>query len=210
MYCTNCGKEVTGNFCANCGTPVNPENIPQEVADAESVQTDEIVTNDKFTEKKNKVMDIISGIFNKIKESKFITEKKYKKKRFIILAVIVVLFLAFNIFGGDSSDDSYSGSSGSSSYSAIETSSDAISKAKNTYNLDQRIAGALGFKQFYQPDFGTSSAKEVNGTWKVTLKGKMSGYIDDYQSDFETYKFEAVVTVSSGGTGVVTSVRKAY
>lgn len=26
MYCKNCGKELNGKFCSNCGTPANFEN----------------------------------------------------------------------------------------------------------------------------------------------------------------------------------------
>lgn len=28
MFCSNCGKEVIGKFCTNCGTPVNVEATP--------------------------------------------------------------------------------------------------------------------------------------------------------------------------------------
>lgn len=38
MFCTNCGKEITGagKFCSNCGAPVENNNIDSEVVPDES------------------------------------------------------------------------------------------------------------------------------------------------------------------------------
>lgn len=111
-----------------------------------------------------------------------------------------------------------SGSSSGSSYSSetkITTSSEAISEVKNymagtSFSLDQRIAGALGFNNFYEPDYGTSSATQnSDGSWDVVLKGSMSGYVDEYHDDFESYKFEVNATVTESGS-VSISVKKVY
>lgn len=37
MYCSNCGAEVTGKFCANCGTPIN-ENSAQQLQPIQSME----------------------------------------------------------------------------------------------------------------------------------------------------------------------------
>lgn len=58
----------------------------------------------------------------------------------------------------------------------------------------------MGFKTFSEPQFGTCSAEQNgDGSWAVTLKGNMQGYVDDYQTDFEQYKFDVTATVSKTG-----------
>ena len=104
------------------------------------------------------------------------------------------------------------GRSGNSSYSnsdnvsKIETSSAAIRAVKNymsgTYlSVEQQIAAKFGFNNFYSPDYATETAKQnYDGSWEVTLKGKISGYTDEYNDDFETNKFEVTAEVSEYGT----------
>ena len=113
-------------------------------------------------------------------------------------------------------------SSGNSSYSVsdyvskIETSSAAIRAVKNYMSgtflsVEQQIAAKLGFNNFYSPNYGTETAKQnYDGSWDVTLKGKMSGYTDEYHDDFESYKFEVTAEVSEYGTVSNIRVRKAY
>ena len=105
-----------------------------------------------------------------------------------------------------------SGGSGNSSYSdsdnvsKIETSSAAIRAVKNymsgTYlSVEQQIAAKFGFNNFYSPDYATETASQnYDGSWDVTLKGKISGYTDEYNDDFETNKFEVTAEVSEYGT----------
>lgn len=113
------------------------------------------------------------------------------------------------------------GSSGNSSYSdsddvsKIETSYAAIRAVKNYMSgtflsVEQQIASKLGFKNFYSPDYGTETATQnYDGSWNVTLKGKMSGYTDEYHDDFESYKFEVTAEVSEYGTVSNIRVKKA-
>ena len=56
-------------------------------------------------------------------------------------------------------------------------------------------------KFYYTPDWGTCDARHVAGEWDVTLKGKISGYTDDYKEDFIYDKtFSVQVTVSQYGS----------
>ena len=141
-------------------------------------------------------------------------KKKFTKKKLLIICGIVLsaVVLLFVIIGNSNSSNS------GSSYndSKIEYSSEAIRAVKNymsgtSFSLDQRIAGELGFNQFYSPDYGTETAKQnYDGSWDVTLKGKMSGYVDQYHDDFESYNFEATAKVSEYGTVSNIRVRKVY
>jgi GGDEF domain-containing protein len=77
----------------------------------------------------------------------------------------------------------------------------AISAVKNYgLGLDQRIATSLGYKEFHDPDYGTTSAtKNEDGSWSVTIKGSMFGYVDEYHSQLENYKFDVSATVTEDG-----------
>ena len=96
---------------------------------------------------------------------------------------------------------------------ACETNSTSeaqvIAEVKNYgLGLDQRIASSLGYKEFYDPDYGTASAtKNDDGSWSVSIKGSMFGYVDDYHSQLENYKFEVSATVTEDGD-VTVRVRK--
>lgn len=122
--------------------------------------------------------------------------------------VLLMCTLCFASCGSDSDNGEGSGKQ-------ITTSSQAISEVKNymsgtSFSLEQRIAGTLGFNNFYNPQYGTSSATQnSDGSWNVTIKGSMTGYIDEYHDDLESYKFEVSATVSKSGS-VSISVRKAY
>ena len=142
-------------------------------------------------------------------------------KRVLCLMLALLIIGSFCACGNESSGNpSYS--SGNSSYSdsvyipKIETSSAAIRAVKNYMpgsflSVEQQIAAKLGFKKFYSPDYGTETAKQNDdGSWEVTLKGKMSGYIDEYHDDFESYKFEVTAKVSVYGTVSNIRVMKVY
>ena len=126
--------------------------------------------------------------------------KTLKKALCLILASLMLCFLCAC---GSASNTDYN--SNKSDTEKITTSSQAINAVKNymsgsPFSLEQEIAAALDFNNFYPPDYATSSATQQNdGSWDVTIKGKMSGYVDEYNDDFETYKFEVSATVSESG-----------
>ena len=131
------------------------------------------------------------------------------------ISVVMVLLMCILCFAGCGNDSSNDSSNDGDSGKQITTSSQAISEVKNymsgtSFSLEQRIAGALGFNNFYDPQYGTSSATQNrDGSWDVTIKGSMSGYVDEYHDDFESYKFEVSATVSESGS-VLISVSKVY
>ena len=121
----------------------------------------------------------------------------------LVSFILIILMLGISLLGCNGDSDSYSYYDDYSDYSdntGIKYSSQAIQAVKND-NLEQRIANALGFKKFYSPEYGTSSAeKNYDGSWDVTIKGNMSGYVDDYHDDFESYKFLVDATVYESGS----------
>lgn len=117
-----------------------------------------------------------------------------------LFALILVFALCFSICAcGTDSSDSDSGST------KITSSMQAVNRVKNGdswTSAGTEIRMDLGFKfnKIYDPDYGSCTAKEnSDGSWDVTLKGNMSGYIDDYNEDFETYSFTYTVTIDSDG-----------
>lgn len=126
----------------------------------------------------------------------------------ILVIVLAVACLGCSIWGFvdcsnsnynyDSSYDSdYSGGSTTTSI----TRSQAISYAKSSSTVQNKIANLYGLKFYYTPDWGTITAtKQSNGDWKVVIKGTISGYTDDYKTDFVyDKKFTVTVTVYSFG-----------
>jgi len=133
------------------------------------------------------------------------------KKAIKLTSIALVLLMCALCFAGCGSNSDSNGGSDK----RVTSESQAIYEVKNymhgtSFSLEQRICGALGFKNFYSPDYGTSSAtKNSDGSWDVTIKGSMTGYIDEYHNDLETYKFEVSATVQESGN-VSISVSKAY
>lgn len=125
-----------------------------------------------------------------------------------ILAIMCV-FIVCTVFVGCQSNDS-DANYNFSSYDYSLTESKAISIAKESSEVENEIASKYGMKFFYTPDWGTVTATEdSSGNWKVVLKGTISGYTDDYKTDFEyDKKFTATVTVSSSGYVASVSVSK--
>ena len=132
---------------------------------------------------------------------------KNTAKTISVVMVLLTCILCFAGCGNDSSNDG-----GSSKQ--ITTPSEAISEVKNflsgtSLSLKHRIAMELGFNNFYDPQYGTSSATQnSDGSWDVTIKGSMSGYVDEYHNNLKSYKFEVSATVSESGK-VSISVKKA-
>ena len=126
----------------------------------------------------------------------------------ILMIVLAVACLGCSIWGFagcsnnsynyDSSYDSdYSGGSTTTSI----TRSQAISYAKSSSTVQNKIASLYGLKFYYTPNWGTTTAaKQSNGDWEVLIKGTISGYTDDYKTDFVyNKKFTVTVTVYSFG-----------
>lgn len=97
------------------------------------------------------------------------------------------------------------GSDESNGRTEITTEAQAINAVQNymngtSFSLEQKIAGELGYKNFYSPDYATESATQNgDGSWNVTIKGNMSGYVDEYNDDLESHRFEVCATVSIEG-----------
>lgn len=142
-------------------------------------------------------------------------------------AMILALVMCFSLCACGSGKDTSAGSdyAEDEEYEDRElTESEAVDAVKNNVfggmNLtEQSICRELGFKQFYTPDYGTYDAEQKeDGSWEITLRGSMSGYLDDYHSDFDTKKFELVATAEYSGNpdsyeGIdvwVVSVREVY
>lgn len=60
MFCSNCGKETTGKFCINCGTPVDTNNSDDYILNInnESVNISELIRNELNSIKKSQGQDI--------------------------------------------------------------------------------------------------------------------------------------------------------
>ena len=129
-------------------------------------------------------------------------------KKVICLLLVVICFMGcFVGCGSDSSNNS-------GDKKTVTNSDQAIAAVKNNlkgsaFSTEQRIASALGFNNFSEPRYGANTAtQKQDGSWDVTLKGSMSGYVDDYHSDFKTFQFELKATVSETGDVTIKSTKK--
>lgn len=129
------------------------------------------------------------------------------------LTLLLVLSLVFSIAACSNSKSSSSDSDDDSTYipdynyTHSMTESEAIAAVKNYRSTSQEIADLYGLKFYYTPDYGTCTAtKSYSGdSWSVTLKGTISGYTDDYKSNF-VYDKKFTVKASVSSTGSVYSV----
>ena len=141
----------------------------------------------------------------------FILKQEVKNKNEEMDSIALPLVMCLSLCACGSRDDTSTGSFASddeveeTQEPIITTESQAIAAVKNEgyddYNVaEQAIARKLGFNQFYSPDYGVCEAEQQNdGSWEVTLNGSMSGYNDEYHSDFDTMKFTLTATVTSDG-----------
>ena len=115
-----------------------------------------------------------------------------------IMAILLLLVIVFTFVACGERENTSTEEKISITYAGA-----AIDRAKNGDGFSSasfEISWDLGFKEYYKPDWGTCNAeKNADGSWKVTLKGKMSGYIDDYHDEYESYTFEYTVTVEENG-----------
>lgn len=114
-------------------------------------------------------------------------------KKWIALLLALVMCLSLCACGGGdkSSSEKKDEDTIESDYDTDELSeTKVISAAKENWNVVENLANKLGFKQYYSPQYGTCTAKEGDdGLWTYTLKGTMSGYVDDYHSDLKSKQF---------------------
>ena len=130
--------------------------------------------------------------------------KTIKKTLCMIMALLTACALCA-CKDDSSTNTSKSNNRSNASYSVgPQTSTAAINMVKNymsgtSLSVEQQIASKLGFKKFYSPNYGTETAEQHSSGWKVTIMGKMSGYTDDYNDDFDTRKFKVIADVSQDG-----------
>lgn len=121
-----------------------------------------------------------------------------------LIAFVISLCVLFSLFltGCERSSSSSSGSNYvSSSSTRYISESEAISIAKNSSKVQNKIAEYWDLKFYYTPDWGTCKASKVSGKWEVVLKGNISGYTDDYKKDFIYDKsFKITVYVYEDGS----------
>lgn len=145
------------------------------------------------------------------------------KVKNILLIALAVAFLILPLWSfaqcsNNNNNDYNSNYHSSSSYSSGDsttksiTQAKAISYAKSSSTVQDRIAALYSLKFYYTPDWGTTTAtKQYNGDWKVVLKGTISGYTDDYKSNYVfNKKFTVTVIVNYLGTCSVSSIQKNY
>ncbi|MBQ4601482.1 MAG: hypothetical protein IJB24_01350 [Clostridia bacterium] len=115
---------------------------------------------------------------------------------FLLMVVLCVSICSCNEDSSSVSDDTPT---------EITTSMQAVNCVKNgdwMTNAAVEIVMDLGFNlsKVYTPDYATCTAyQKGDGSWEVTLKGTASGYIDEYNDDYERYRFTYTVTVDKYG-----------
>lgn len=152
----------------------------------------------RLTCKKGKIHKIISTI------------------RVVILFILIpVMFITAPSYDTDSTtSDNISNSTTTETTTkeaVIKSSQAAIAAAKvyvsdNSRVVAGKIADECGFKRFYSPDYATYDCDEDFSSWTVQLNGNMGGYIDDYGTDFEQYKFTVNMRVYDDGEISIISV----
>ena len=110
--------------------------------------------------------------------------------------VIVTTMMLFSACGS---------SSHSNTSKEITSEGEAIAIAKNEASwsiiCDAGIKYSDGFK------WGACTAsKQSDGSWKVTLKGNVYGYADDYKNKYVAYTFDAQCVVTKTGSWTVRNI----
>lgn len=131
----------------------------------------------------------------------------YKKatKRIVSILCTIVLILSLISCSSDPVED----------YENNEevSSSTAIYLAQKSTKVQNAIADLYGLKTFYEPNWGncTYKADFDSYCWEITLKGNISGYTDDYRTNFvHDKKFSAIVIVTAKGNIQSVTAKKAY
>ena len=124
-------------------------------------------------------------------------DKIMKKVIIILLVTLIAIFLTGC---NNNSMDNYSPSLTSvSNVSNKKGYSEAIQEAKEKQLTQYSIATQAGIKISPRIDWGTCTAvrNEEDTGWNVTLKGNVSGYRDDYKTDYissKAFTYEVFIT----------------
>ena len=134
-------------------------------------------------------------------------------KKFLSLLLILAILSCGCLMGCDdtSSDDNYNSNNNNSSNSKPPasnsiTEAQAISIAKNSSTVHNAIAREHYLKFYSTPNWGTVSSGRFGSGWQVSLQGTISGYTDDYKSNYKSAKFTVTVNVDSDGFVTVQNV----
>ncbi len=110
-----------------------------------------------------------------------------------ILCMLCAVALIFTFCACSNSDLAENEKSGISSATAI-------SNAKNSKTVQDRIARQCGFKRYVENiNWGICTAEEGDSYWYVTLKGEMTGITNEDGSGVESKTFSVTARVTNGG-----------
>lgn len=134
--------------------------------------------------------------------------QKKTMKRLVSILCIVTLFLSLISCSPKPVEDNKD-----NEYNEEVSASTAIYLAQKSSKVQNAIADLYGLKTFYEPDWGTCTyeADFDSYCWKVTLKGNISGYTDDFRTKLvHDKKFSAIVIVTPKGNIQSVTAKKAY
>lgn len=129
------------------------------------------------------------------------TKEEYMIKKIICLTSIVFILLVLvscNTYEDDYYEYDYSYSYEEEDYDI--TKSEAIALAQESSKVESVIANKCGILFPYSPDYGTCTADDCGDYYYVYLKGNISGYTDEYKSNYVYDEvFSAKVRVDKDG-----------
>lgn len=124
----------------------------------------------------------------------------YFKKSFISMMLVIACMLTYCLMLTSCGNSNDASTSGDDDYNKTITKEEAISIAKKSSKVQNEIANEKNLEFFYTPDWGSATAEKRGDGWLVVLKGTISGYTDEYKSDFEyDLKFTAKILMDSSG-----------
>lgn len=163
------------------------------------------------------LLPVTNNLFKQLTCKNGKTHKVLSIARRVLLVVLLVVAIATVPSSETNSTPSNSTSDteveNTDKESVVHSGSEAIVAAKkyvanNSGYLEQQIADECNFKNFYHPTYATYDDFAHISSWSVHVKGNISGYTDDYATDFKQYKFEVILSVSEDGSVSLTSIKK--
>ena len=124
-------------------------------------------------------------------------------KKIISLLLFILLTVSLMACSNNNNSDIYTDTDEKEYMPVTEkkeiTQSEAISLAKNDDTVNYFI-GFTNFLEFYSISWGTCTAERNDDGWTVYLKGNVSGYTDEYKTNYKSKeKFSIKVKVSFDG-----------